>query len=131
MVERQISESDCFDDLEQSFIREQESSGYDIGLAAGKKAGQEDGYSQGFEEGSKRGSEIGFYRGYTMTWIQLIQSDSSRQKTNKSNKILSKLSEVLKLVEDFPKTNETFCEEKLTDIRAKFKQSTSLLNLKL
>lgn len=125
-----MSESDCFDDLEESYIKEQESSGYDAGLAVGKRDGLEEGYSQGFEEGSKRGSEIGFYRGYTMTWIQLIESDSLR-KTSKSTKILSKLNEVLQLVEDFPKTNETFCEEKLSDIRAKFKQSTSLLNLKL
>lgn len=130
MVERQMSESDCFDDLEESFIKEQESSGYDAGLAAGKRDGQQDGYSQGCEEGSKRGSEIGFYRGYTMTCIQLIESNSLR-KTTKSTKILGKLNEVLRLVEDFPKTNETFCEEKLSDIRTKFKQSTSLLNLKL
>lgn len=132
MVERQSNEPGCLIDLEDEFIREHGSSGYDTGFEAGQRAGQEEGYSQGLEEGAKRGSEIGFYRGCTMTWIQLIESNLVQTTTtSKSAKILSKLNELLQLVDSYPKTNETLCEEKLSDIRVKFKQSTSILNLKL
>lgn len=129
MVDRKPPESDCLNNLEEDFRREQASSGYESGLVLGRKAGLDEGFSQGMIEGAKIGSEVGFYRGYTMTWIQLLQSDSTTD--TKSTKVLNKLNEILELVDAFPKTNETLCEEKLSKIRVKFKQSTSLLNIKL
>lgn len=122
-------ESPCLDNLEETFLRESTSSGYETGFELGKKAGAKEGLQLGSDYGSKMGSEVGFYRGFTMTYIQLLQSDLSQ--VNKSVKTLSKLKDILDLVDQYPKTNETYCEEKLSAIRTKFKQSTSMLNLKL
>lgn len=128
MVERQTSRSDSLDDLEENFLRQQESSGYETGFNLGEKAGQEDGFAQGSIEGKKIGSELGFYKGYSMTWLLLLQQES--QTSQRSSKTLNKLNEVLELVESFPTTNETDCEDKLSKIRVKFKQFSSLLNFK-
>lgn len=130
MVERaKLKESNSLENLEEIYLQESTSDGYETGFKLGKEAGYEEGHKLGLEEGSKKGSELGFYRGFTMTWIHLIQESSSL--LPKSNRTLNILKETLDLVEAFPKVNETFCEEQLTSIRSKFKQSTSLLNLKL
>lgn len=130
MVEQlnQESSSGSLDELEDKLRGEIELSGFELGLEMGRNAGQDEGYSRGLEEGAKIGSEIGFYRGFTMTWIQLLQSNPSI--ASQSTKILNILKECLNLVESAPKTNETICDEILSRIRVKFKQSTSLLNLK-
>lgn len=128
MVDRQTLESDCLDDLEENFARQQASSGYETGFEKGKKAGQEDGFARGSIEGKARGSEIGFYKGYTMTWLLLLQQESP--KMQRSSKTLNKLNEILNLVEAFPNTNETDCEDKISKIRVKFKQFNSLMNVK-
>lgn len=130
MVERILVDSDCLDNLEDEFRKEHSSHGYQTGFDLGKKAGEDEGYSQGLVEGEKRGSEVGFYKGYTMTMIQLLQSSEPSQSA-KSTKLLNKLNEVIELADTFPKTNEQLCEERLSDIRVKYKQSTSLLNFKL
>lgn len=125
--QQQIGNIDRIDDLEESFGEEQTAAGYDEGYKLGRKAGEDEGFQQGLIEGTRLGSEIGFYRGITMTWIQLLKDDSSA----KSAKILKKLNEVHELTTTFPKTNETSCEEKLSNIQTKFKHSMSLLKLKV
>lgn len=129
MVDRQITNSDCLEGMEEEFSQRLNDAGYEEGLELGKKHGEEEGYSHGLIEGAKKGSEVGFYRGFAMTWIGLLQSNSDQ--TNKSTKSLNRLQETLDLVDAYPKTNDDLCQEKLIDLRMKFKQSISLLNLKI
>lgn len=129
MVDHHSSDSDCLDNLEENFVKQQASSGYETGFEIGKKAGQDEGFTQGSTAGKERGSEIGFYKGFTMTWSLLLQQELPL--TQKSSKTLNKLNEVLELIEAFPTTNETDCDERLSKIRVKFKQLTSLLNVKI
>jgi len=130
MVERKLSRADSFDNLEETVERELTSAGYKTGFELGKRQGQEDAFSRGYDEGQRVGSEVGLYRGYTIAWIQLLQSTSSPLNT-KSSKTLNKLEEVLKLVENFPNDNGALCEEKLLQLRTKFKRLASLFNLRL
>lgn len=109
------------DNMEDEYASQLSNQAYDNGLELGKKAGQEEGYSDGFNNGAKVGSEIGFYRGFTKTWIELLKSDSNTANDPKSARILNKLQEVLDLVDSFPHDNEISSQEKLSDIRIKFK----------
>lgn len=120
---------DNLDDLEEELKREHIADGFKSGLELGKEAGRNEGILRGAEEGAKLGSEVGYYRGFIMTWLQLVQSNQvSHDKLPKS--LIPNLHETLLLLDEFPKTNDDSCEEKLEKIRVKFKQSTSLLNLK-
>lgn len=119
-------------DLEEELEKKHVKEGYQLGYQKGQEAGKDEGYSQGLIEGEKRGSEVGFYGGSAMTLIQLLKNKDTTNEGNKqSTKILIKLNELLELVENFPKENETYCEDKLNTIRVKFKQVTSMLNIKL
>lgn len=120
---------DLEDELEKKHVKE----GYQMGYEKGQLAGQEEGYSQGLLEGAKRGSEVGFYGGSAMTLIQLLKNKEATEEGNNkhSTKILTKLNELLELVENFPKENETLCEDKLNTLRIKYKHVTSMLNIKL
>lgn len=120
--------SDRLSEVEQEFFREQTEASYDEGSELGKRVGAQDGYKHGYDMATKRASEIGFYRGYSLTWLHILQSNPNLNNNYKTASVLSKLNEVLELTNDYPKTNETCCEEKLLDIRLKFKQSTSMLN---
>lgn len=120
--EKEDEESESLSDLEEKFEKKHIEDGYKTGYELGKKAGQEDGYSQGLIEGAKVGSEVGLYKGHTMTWIQLLKQQESRQ----SNRALSKFNEVFDLVDKFPSTNNT--QDKLSEVRIKYKQANRLLN---
>lgn len=115
------------DDLEDKFARDIYNEAYESAYEQGRRNGQEEGKKEGAQLGARFGSEIGYYRGYTKTWIEFMKLEqkqtntSNNQEEQKSKKILNKLEEVLQLVESFPHTNETQCEEKLSDIRIKFK----------
>lgn len=112
------------DDFEDAFAKQVYDEAYKQAYEQGRLDGQQDGEKEGSLLGAKIGSEIGYYRGYTKTWIELMKSqskDNKNQDDPKSKRILNKLEEVLQLVDSFPKTNETNCEQKLTDIRVKFK----------
>lgn len=121
--------------LEERFERKQVSEGFETGYELGLKSGQEDGYSQGLIEGAKRGREVGFYKGFTMTWIDLlkqrIEDNDNEQQRKRIDRLLTKLNEVHQLVDTFPRKNETHCLDKLSIIRVKFKQATSLLQVKV
>lgn len=106
------------DNLEERFASLQESEGYREGLRAGERAGLEEGEEFGAVEGAKKGAEIGYLKGFTLTH-KLTKSFSSKL-TPKSEKLYD---EILSLIDEFPKTNETDCEDKLAKIRVKFKQA--------
>lgn len=117
----QKSMIDDLENIEDNFARQVSEEAYNCGLEMGKKAGQDEGYARGSDIGSKIGSEIGFYRGYTKTCIELLKASSASNDT-KSTRILNKLYEILDLVDNFPHSNDTSCEDKLSDIRLKFKR---------
>lgn len=120
---------DNLDDLEEELKKEQFADGYKSGLQVGREAGVKEGKQSGAEEGANIGSEVGYYRGFLVTWLHLLQSGQAADaKLPKS--LQTKLQETLQLIDEFPKTNETSSEEMLEKIRVKFKQSTSLLNIK-
>lgn len=110
-----------FDDFENTFAKKIYDEAYKEAYEQGRADGQQDGEKEGASLGAKIGSEIGYYRGYTTTWVELIKSKTNNQDDAKSKKILHKLEEVLKLIDTFPHTNETHCEEELINIRNKFK----------
>lgn len=113
-----------FDDFEDAFAKQVYNDAYKDAFEQGRLDGQQEGEKEGSLLGAKIGSEIGYYRGYTKTWIEIMKSQTKETKIQedpKSKRILNKLEEVLQLVDSFPTTNETNCEEKLTDIRVKFK----------
>lgn len=127
MGNQKESNLDPLENLEENFANNQESEGYRTGLELGKRDGQKEGYSLGFNEGAKRGAELGYFKGYTMTYKHLISGQEQQSKTMK------KLNDILELIDEFPRTNETNCEEKLSTLRAKFKQafaSTTLPSIK-
>lgn len=116
------SDLDTLDNLEERFAAMLESDGYREGLEAGRKAGLEEGYSLGATEGAKRGAELGYLHGYTLTFKHIYTRDSTSPASTPS-KLEKILNDVLKLIDEFPRTNETNCEEKLAKIRVKFRQA--------
>lgn len=113
-------DKDPFDDLEERFSKNQEAEGYKEGFEIGRRDGQRDGERLGLEEGAERGSELGYFNGYTRTYKELI---SALQHQPSSAKPMKLLDDILKLIDEFPTTNEPNCEEKLTSIRLKFRQA--------
>lgn len=124
-------DSEQFDlsEVEERFNIQSQSQGFVEGLEQGKKAGLEEGFSCGSDEGSKIGSEIGYYRGHLMVWLQMQQLEP--ENSSKSTKLINKLGETLDLIGNFPTTNQEICELRLSEIRSKVKQVTSMLGVTL
>lgn len=128
MVEGRYDNLDNLDDLEEEFRKEQLVKGYQTGLELGKQAGIQDGLQKGAEEGAKIGAEVGYYRGQALTWLHILQTNAPLRV--KHSKALVQLQETIRLTREYPQTNELQSEAMLSKIRAKYKQSMSLLNLK-
>lgn len=123
MVANSDIELDQLEELEERFAKEQEAEGYRQGSQMGKEAGLEEGRKLGSIEGAKKGSELGYLHGFTMTYKQIRSQDdqeSMAPSAKRSNKILD---EILRLIDEFPRTNANDCEEKLANIRVKFRQA--------
>lgn len=138
--DQQPYESDCLDSIEQQYIDQSVSGGYELGLRLGSEAGRDDGASSGSAEGARVGAELGYYKGMTMGLKALLQQfessetrgqlDDKLEETDaRSTRILHKLDEILRIVDSFPSTNQEECADKLNELRAKFKHSISLLNI--
>ena len=100
--------------------------GYNEGFKTGKMTGYDDGFRLGLENGREIGREIGFYIGFVEMWLSLSQYDQSIKK--RTEKILYQLKDMLN---GFPLSSpeDITMQDKLTDIRAKFKQVSSVLKL--
>lgn len=116
--------NDPLDNLEENYAGIRESEGYNAGFEVGKRDGQTEGYSLGFDEGARRGAEVGYFKGYTMTFKHLVaRDDVQHQRPPSKARTLKKMDDLLELIDNFPHTNETNSDEKLSILRAKFKQT--------
>lgn len=117
--------NEVFDDITLSENKFTEA-GFSEGLKAGQSNSHLEGEKLGSERGTQIGSEIGFYSGFVAEYkLHYLEP-----KDKKSEKIISVLRKIETLVTEFPAYNskEGF-EEKLEDIRAKFKLLCSLLKI--
>lgn len=117
----------AFDDI-VLFENSSQEQGYKEGFSKGSDEGFVDGYVYGCKHGVDVGSEIGFYKGFATVWKNILQKEEG---TTKNSRILSTLNTVLLLIEDFPMDNpqNTRIQEIMLNMRAKFKQACSLLNI--
>lgn len=113
---------DKLDELEDRYAKELEAEGYREGLEMGKKAGEEEGLALGATEGAKRGSELGYLNGFTMAYKQIYSKEQEPipPAVARTRRVID---EILRLIEEFPRTNENDCDERLANIRVKFKQA--------
>lgn len=118
-VDRDINE--IFDDIALSEVRINEE-GYQKGLAEGKIIGNTDGYHLGYHRGAELGAELGFYYG-------VLQAHSKNQQNTERQQKSIEL--VLKLVEDFPRTNDEQADILgLADtIRAQYRKACAILKI--
>lgn len=110
---------DPIDGVDEQLVANIENEGFQDGYERGIEDGQKEGQLLGEQEGARRGSELGYFHGYTLTYRQLLLSVNDKD-VSREERVLSDL---LKLIEDYPRTNETNCEEKLQTIRVKFRQA--------
>ena len=102
----------------------------DLGFSEGFEEGQKKSYREGDQLGRDRGRQIGTEIGFYIGFVSEYKSKYSAPKDKKSEKILSVINKILTLTSEFPDYNckEGF-EEKLEEIRAKFKLLCSLLKI--
>ena len=102
----------------------------DRGFAEGYKEGQSRGRSQGAELGRQQGEVIGTEIGFYLGFLAQFRPDYAEQTDRKSEKIKSALDKLERLCGEFPQYNssEGF-EDKLEEIRAKFRLLCSLLKI--
>jgi flagellar biosynthesis/type III secretory pathway protein FliH len=109
--------------------------GFQEGVIAGKVAGYEKGFVLGNKNGSTVNRELGCYSGFSLMWLMLLSnwSDtySSYLNVSTANKARIVLQTLTEMINHFPRDdphNETL-QHQLANIRAKFKQVCSLLNV--
>lgn len=120
-------ELEGFDDLDyedEAIQRKYRQLGFKRGYSLGEETGWREGYAYGVKKGATIAAEIGFYQGFVYAWINLLEKEDTHKK-----KKVTVLRDLLNMTKEFPKTNVGSNEEKLSRIRAKFKQINSLLNL--
>lgn len=117
------------DDIEERYLADQSSAGFQEGFEKGKRDGEEIGFSQGMVEGAKVGSELGYTRGYLFAFTQLLNLESIQRQQIRDS--MSRIPELIATIDSFPTTNEPECEQLLSDIRAKTKKTHSQLSLLL
>ena len=102
----------------------------DRGFAEGYKEGQSRGRREGAELGRKQGQLIGTEVGFYLGFLAQFRPVYSEQTDKKSEKIKSALDKLDRLCGEFPRynTSEGF-EDKLEEIRAKFRVLCSLLKI--
>ena len=103
----------------------------DQGFSEGVRAAENSCHSEGEQLGRDRGriigTEIGFYEGFVEEYKQIYKQPENK----KEEKIVSALNKLENLLSAFPDYNsqEENFEEKLEEIRAKFKLLGSLLKI--
>ena len=98
-----------------------EKQGYQDGFNEGKLKGWNQGKQTGWTQGKLIGNEVGFYKGFVQTWLVCF----------KEKKVSAKLEALSKLLDqDWSDTTKDLTV-KLQQIRAKFKQICSMLNVNI
>jgi len=100
--------------------------GFSEGVEEGLKKSYSEGDQLGRDRGKQIGQEIGFYKGFVAEFKTQVTDKSDK----KSEKILNVIRKIETLTNEFPEYNckEGF-EEKLEELRAKFKLLCSLLKI--
>lgn len=113
--------NDIFDDIVFSEEKNNEE-GYRQGLLDAQAIGNTDGYHLGYHRGAELGAEIGYY--YSVLQIH------SNSATN-SERAQKSIETVLKLIEDFPRTNDEHTDIlALADtIRAQYRKTCASLKI--
>lgn len=100
--------------------------GFSEGVRAAEDSCHTEGEQLGLTKGKQIGSEIGFYAGFVEEYKQIYKNPDNK----KEEKIVSALNKLDNLLSAFPDYNcQDNFEEKLEDIRAKFKLLGSLLKI--
>ena len=99
------------------------------GLEKGRILRSHEGFDLGCKKGREIGEEIGYYQGFCRAWRTSPASKVSTAKEKKTELTLTKLTDLL---DKFPDTNlkDEDVNQRLLEIRAKFKLACTLLNLK-
>ncbi|XP_064594984.1 protein LTO1 homolog [Liolophura sinensis] len=117
--------NDCFDAIEMAGERFR-NEGYMEGLDAGRSVGYQEGVTIGKKQGWKIGSELGFYHGFASSWRKL-----AAQYPDSKQRVIKALDSLVMMIDEFPLSDPTTqsLQDQLEQIRGKFKQISSLLNL--
>ncbi|XP_037373313.1 protein LTO1 homolog [Talpa occidentalis] len=101
--------------------------GFQEGYEEGSSLGIIEGRQHGTLHGAKIGSEIGCYQGFAFAWRCLLHGCA----TEKDSKKMKVLESLIGMIEKFPYDDPTYekLHEDLDQIRGKFKQLCSLLNV--
>jgi len=104
--------------------------GFNDGFREGHEAGKDEGFQLGSEQGAKIGMEIGFYSGFVSTWMKLLSEESIRNQLHLSDKAVLSVEKFSKLLDSFSVDHhKTLDAQDMNNLRAKFKQVASLLNM--
>ncbi|KAK2163912.1 hypothetical protein LSH36_72g04057 [Paralvinella palmiformis] len=101
--------------------------GFGVGLEQGRLSGYYDGYKTGAVQGAKLASEMGFYDGMAIAWKQFLEREPDKNK--RKLKALSSLIDAVHSVSRYD-PSDPHVNEHAEMARMKFKQVSSLLNLK-
>ncbi|XP_076445631.1 protein LTO1 homolog [Babylonia areolata] len=121
---------DVVDDdfLDAVFMNESrcQDEGYQEGRGEGRRKGLEEGFRLGCQKGCEIGTELGFYLGYAGTIRQQAENSKNQQR------VLKSVDNLVRLIEAFPLTDpkNPNLHDQVQAIRAKFKQITSLLDIR-
>ncbi|XP_072981778.1 uncharacterized protein [Typha angustifolia] len=128
-MEPKSKDSDDF--LESSVLLDetQYQEGYRDGYADGLVSGRDEGRDVGLKNGFEVGEELGFYRGCVDVWNSVNRSDPGVF----SSRLKKSIEQLGKLVDGYPLSepeNEQV-QEKMENIRLKFRQISANLDVKL
>ncbi|MBN3287656.1 ORAV1 protein, partial [Polyodon spathula] len=101
--------------------------GYQEGYEEGSRVGIIEGRSHGSLHGAKIAGEVAFYYGFAFTWKCLLQNSTDA----KASKRLKTLESLISIIQSFPHEDPTYekLQEDVERVRAKFRQTCSLLNI--
>jgi hypothetical protein len=122
-----VGHDDLFADLlniEETFLQQ----GLEQGRLNAEKTSYEEGYALGVVKGRDIGKELGFYFGCIKIWSQLAKAHPDKFQSKRVLKTLAKLEQMINTFPSNPEQEDLF--ERLESIRAKFKQTCSLLKIK-
>ncbi|XP_071942195.1 protein LTO1 homolog [Antedon mediterranea] len=122
-----IDRADLFDSIICAEER-CEKNGFLVGKKEGKDRGLKNGFQKGIGFGKQVGEEIGFYHGFVLTWKNILE-----KKDERNTRKMKAFASLLGMLEDFDLSNPSVDDYmvKLTQIRSKFKQVSSLLGVQL
>ncbi|XP_062868704.1 protein LTO1 homolog [Trichomycterus rosablanca] len=101
--------------------------GYHEGFEEGTRQGTIEGRNHGMLHGAKLSAEVSFYHGFALTWKCLFQNATD----GKERKRLKAVESLLGIIQKFPYEDPQYenLQEDMQNVRAKFRQVCSLLNV--